>query len=76
MVVAAQGGLTGCHPPESAVALADADRAEDSLLVVPVLPQELAHYVSSQAEADHDQLGLRVGLLNVAHHGGELPRAA
>lgn len=61
-------------PPESTVALTDADAAQHPLLVPHVLTQELANDVSAQTEAHHDQLRLRVRPLNVAHHGGKLPR--
>lgn len=61
-------------PPESTVPLTDADAAQHPLLVPHVLTQELANDVSAQTEAHHDQLCLRVRPLNVAHHGGKLPR--
>lgn len=61
-------------PPESTVALTDADATQHSLLVHHVLTQELANNVSAQTEAHHDQLCLRVHPLNVAYHGWKLPR--
>lgn len=63
------------NPPESAVPLTDADTTQHSLLVRPVLAQELTHDVSTQAEAHHDQLGLWIRPLNVANHGCKLPCA-
>lgn len=61
--------------PERAVALAHADTAQDSLLVGLALPQVLAHDVPTQAEAYDNQLGLRVGLLDVVNHRTKLPGA-
>lgn len=61
--------------PECAVPLAHADTAQHPLLVSLVLSQVLAHDVSTQAEAYHNQLGLRVGLLDVIHHGSKFPGA-
>lgn len=61
--------------PERAVALAHADTAQHSLLVGLALPQVLAHDVSTQAEAYDNQLGLRVGLLDVVNHRTKLPGA-
>lgn len=74
--------ITGCalillwenDPPESTVALTDADATQHSFLVHHVLTQELANNVSAQTEAHHDQLRLRVHPLNVAYHGWKLPR--
>lgn len=62
-------------PPESAVALTDAHAAQHSLLVHPVLTQELANDVPTQTEAHNDQLGLRICPLNVANHCCKLPSA-
>lgn len=63
-------------PPQCTVALAHADTAEDSLLVGLVLSQVFTHYVSTQAEAHNNQLGLRVGLLDGIHHGTKFPGAS
>ena len=63
------------NPPESTVPLTDADTTQHSLLVRPVLAQELAYNVSTQAEADHNQLGLGVCPLDVTNQGCELPCA-
>lgn len=63
-------------PPQCTVPLAHADTAQDSLLVGLALSQVFAHYVSTQAEAHDNQLGLRVGLLDVIHHGTEFPGAS
>lgn len=61
--------------PQRTVPLAHADTAQDSLLVGLALPQVFAHDVSTQAEAHNNQLGLRVGLLDVINHGTEFPGA-
>lgn len=63
-------------PPECTVPLAQADTAQHSLLVGLALSQVFAHYVSTQAEAHNNQLGLRVSLLDVIHHGTKFPGAS
>lgn len=62
--------------PQCTVPLAHAYTAQDSLLVGLALSQVFAHYVSTQAEAHNHQLGLRVGLLDVIHHGTKFPGAS
>lgn len=62
-------------PPQRTVPLAHADTAQDSLLVGLAFSQILAHDVSAQAEAHNNQLGLRVGLLDVINHGTKFPGA-
>lgn len=62
-------------PPQRTVPLAHADTAQDSLLVGLVLSQVFADNVSTQAEAYNNQLGLRVGLLDVINHGTKFPGA-
>ena len=69
------GWMEEIDPPESAVPLTDADTAQHSLLVRPVLTQELAYDVPAQTEAHHDELGLRIRPLYVADHGCKLPCA-
>lgn len=61
--------------PQCTVPLAHTDTAEDSLLVGLALSQVFAHNVSTQAEAHNNQLGLRVGLLDVINHGTKFPGA-
>lgn len=61
--------------PQCAVPLANADTAQDLLLVCLRLTQVFAHDVTTQAEAHDDQLGLGICLLDVVHHGSKLPRA-
>lgn len=61
--------------PQRTIPLAHADTAQNSLLVGLGLSEVLAHNVPTQAEAHHNQLGLWVGLFDVANHGSKFPGA-